>query len=468
MTKFETKIGLEIHVQLKTKSKMFCSCDNNAEGKKPNTLVCPVCLGLPGTLPVANFQAIEWIIKTGLAFNSEISKISKFDRKHYFYPDLPKGYQISQLDKPFCLGGFLEISGKKIRLNRIHLEEDAGKLIHRGTKSLVDLNRAGTPLMEIVTEPDISSPKEAGEFLRKLVKIVRDVAQVSDANMEKGHLRCDANISVNDGKKMSPIVELKNINSFRFIEKALLIEEKLLAEDYPNWPEKRAKKTKGYDSDRNTTYIQREKEESKDYRYFPEPDLPPIDTSVFDLEKLKSELLESEEEKIIRLESLGLSSNNARLIADDKERFKIFSSLATGLKKDDLLTLAKAVVNNYFNFSFSENDFEIINEYVKAIEDLASEKINRKLFSEIVLNIHTEQISYSKAKETLGQDEMAEDEADLLIEDILTKHPDELNRYRSGEKQLLGFFMGQIMAHLKGKGNPKEISSLLRDKLEGK
>jgi len=206
MTELKTKIGLEIHVQLKTKSKMFCRCDNNAEGKAPNSVVCPVCLGLPGALPVANCQAIEWTIKTGLALNCEIPKIAKFDRKHYFYPDLPKGYQISQYDEPFCVGGFVEINGHKVRLNRIHLEEDAGKLIHAGNKSLVDLNRAGTPLMEIVTEPDILTPEMAAEFLRKLQKIVRDVVSVSEASMEKGHMRCDANISVNDGDKMSPII----------------------------------------------------------------------------------------------------------------------------------------------------------------------------------------------------------------------------------------------------------------------
>lgn len=249
MSRLKTTIGLEIHVQLKTLSKMFCPCDNNAEGKSPNTTVCPVCLGMPGALPAINEQAVLMTIKTGLVLNCKVNKIAKFDRKHYFYPDLPKGYQISQYDEPFCSGGYLEIEGHKIRLNRIHLEEDAGKLIHRNGKSLIDLNRAGTPLMEIVTEPDIDSPLLAGVFLRELQKIVRDVSAVSEASMEKGHLRCDANISISDQKgKMSEIVELKNINSFRFVEKALTLEEKRLKEKYPAWPDKKEKETRGYDS----------------------------------------------------------------------------------------------------------------------------------------------------------------------------------------------------------------------------
>ena len=216
MSNLKTTIGLEIHVQLNTKSKMFCRCDNDAQNKTPNTTVCPVCLGLPGALPVANMEAVRSTIKTGLALSCKINPLAKFDRKHYFYPDLPKGYQISQYDEPFCIGGFLEIGGEKIRLNRIHLEEDAGKLTHINGKSHVDLNRAGTPLMEIVTEPDIHSVPLAGQFMRELQKIVRDIAAVSEASMEKGHLRCDANISISDDKgKMSEIVELKNINSFR-------------------------------------------------------------------------------------------------------------------------------------------------------------------------------------------------------------------------------------------------------------
>jgi len=291
--KFKTTIGLEIHAQLATRSKLFCGCDNDSEGKAPNTNVCPVCLGMPGTLPVTNKKAIEYAIKAGLALNCKINEFSKFDRKHYFYPDLPAGYQISQYDKPICGAGHLEIDGHKIRLNRIHLENDAGKLIHRGEKSLVDLNRAGTPLIEIVTEPDITSPEEAKKFLKELQLIIKYLG-ISEASMEKGHMRCDANVDVKDDSgNMSEIVELKNLNSFKFIEKALNKEVERLQAEYEGWPKERKKVTRGYDSKKNVTYAQREKEEASDYRYFPEPDLPPIsiekDDSI-DLKKIKSEM----------------------------------------------------------------------------------------------------------------------------------------------------------------------------------
>ena len=233
--KLITQVGLEIHVQLKTKSKMFCGCDNNAQDKEPNTVICPICLGMPGTLPVANRAAIEMTIKTGIVLGSMIPKISKFDRKHYFYPDLPKGYQISQYDQPFCVGGSVEVDGKVVTLNRIHLEEDAGKLVHPegSNSSIVDLNRAGTPLMEIVTEPDIESPAQARSFLKELQIILRSTG-VSDADMEKGHLRCDANISVKSADTMSEIVEIKNLNSFKYVEKALSTEEERLINEFYN------------------------------------------------------------------------------------------------------------------------------------------------------------------------------------------------------------------------------------------
>lgn len=466
--KLQTKIGLEIHVQLKTKSKMFCSCDNNAEGKAPNTLVCPVCLGLPGALPVANLQAIRSIIKTGLALNCQISKVSKFDRKHYFYPDLPKGYQISQLDQPFCQGGHLEINDKKIRLNRIHLEEDAGKLIHRNGKSLVDLNRAGTPLMEIVTEPDIVSPSEAGEFLRKLVKVIRDVAEVSDASMEKGHLRCDANISVNAGQKMSPIVELKNINSFKFIEKALLIEEKRLGEDCHNWPKERSKVTKGYNSQNNTTYTQREKEESKDYKYFPEPDLPPIETAIFDLSEIKAELLEDEDAKVMKLVDLGLLEKDSKNLVSSKSKFEQFTNLSKDIDSKFLPILAKTVINNYFGFEFDKEDYLKVKEYQQAVIAFFDGKVNKGMFGQIVKEIHSNGLSFKEAEKLFLKRSLDDEGLKLLATDVLAKNPSELNRYHGGEKQLFGFFMGQIMSELKGSGDPKEISKILREKLEGK
>lgn len=464
-TKLTTTVGLEIHVQLKTKSKMFCGCDNNAQGKAPNTVVCPVCLGMPGSLPVANKQAVLWTIKTGFALNCKINKISKFDRKHYFYPDLPKGYQISQYDEPLCGLGGLEIDGHNIRINRIHLEEDAGKLVHSGTKSLVDLNRAGTPLMEIVTEPDIISAKEAGEFLRKLQKIVRDEVQVSEASMEKGHMRCDANISVTDGKSMSQIIEIKNLNSFKFVEKALALADEKLRDEYGDWPENTSKETWGYDSENNKVYLQRRKEEAADYRYFPEPDLPPIDSSDFDLESLEGEIAENEDARVEKLVEIGLSESEARVLVSDKSKMSMFDSLLAANNQKHAKEIAKAVVNNYFGFVFTENDLNKISEYTKASAAFFEGRIQRAVFAEIVDLIKEKDGKFDQliSKYDLSQTV----DVGLIIDDILVKNPAEVNRYKAGEKHLIGYFMGLAMKELKGQGNPAEVNKILRDKLEG-
>jgi len=267
-------IGLEIHVELKTKSKMFCSCENNPFEGDANSNVCPVCMAHPGSLPVINEEAVKKVIKTGLALNCQIAQESKFDRKNYFYPDLPKGYQISQYDKPFCKKGFLNINGKKIRITRVHLEEDTGKLLHpQGADySLVDFNRAGVPLMELVTEPDLHSAKEARKFAEELQLIIRYLG-VSNADMEKGQLRVEVNISLSKNKEMGTKVEIKNLNSFRIVEKAIDYETERQAEVLDSG-KKVVQETRGWDEKKGITVSQREKEEAHDYRYFPEPDLP--------------------------------------------------------------------------------------------------------------------------------------------------------------------------------------------------
>jgi len=499
-----TKIGLEIHVQLKTKSKMFCGCDNSAEGKAPNSVVCPVCLGLPGALPVANKQAIEWTVKTGLALNCEIPKIAKFDRKHYFYPDLPKGYQISQYDEPFCVGGFVEVSDvisndseksheisrldgsmarndkRRIRLNRIHLEEDAGKLIHKDGKSLVDLNRAGTPLMEIVTEPDITTAKMAGDFLRKLQKIVRDQVEVSLADMEKGHLRCDANISVSEIERsslaeatedvepkvlrMSPIVEIKNINSFRFVEKALALVEQKLKDEYGEWPEGRAKETWGYDSVNNKVYLQRRKEEAADYRYFPEPDLPPFSMTKFDLESIRSGISKSLEENVEGLKSLGIAEAEAKILQNDKAKKEFFEKLSFDLDDSLKALAAKAIVHNYFSFKADQSDFAKIEEYKKALTALAENKVSKGQFSGLVLGLHNGEYDFESFMKKFTPDNKGE----LVVATVVETFPAEIARYRTGEKQLFGFFMGQVMKATGNSANPQEISKILKEKLENK
>lgn len=465
MTELKTKIGLEIHVQLKTKSKMFCRCDNDAQGKVPNTTVCPVCLGLPGTLPVANRQAIEWTIKTGLALGCKILETAKFDRKHYFYPDLPKGYQISQYDEPFCLGGGLEIDGVKVRLNRIHLEEDAGKLVHSGNSSLVDLNRAGTPLMEIVTEPDITTPAQAGDFLRRLQKIVRDVVEVSEASMEKGHMRCDANISVSDGEQMSQIIEIKNLNSFRFVEKALTKAEEKLKSEHADWPTKLSKETWGYDSDKDTVYLQRTKEEASDYRYFPDPDLPPINSSEFDLEALAQNVQDTEAAKISFLTPLGISEADAKILVSNKTRFDFYNHLVNELTEDSAKVIAaKALVHKYFPFDIDAEDSEKADAYSWAILSLRSSQINKAKFGVLTQKIH-DGVSIEEIKKESDGDKVGDDKIVKIVDEIIASNPSEVERYRGGDKKLLGFFIGLAMKETKGSANPQTINRILNEKL---
>ena len=484
MSDLKTTIGLEIHVQLKTKSKMFCRCDNEAFGVEPNTTVCPICLAMPGSLPVANKQAILWTIKTGLALHCDIPKIAKFDRKHYFYPDLPKGYQISQYDEPFAIGGWLRLKVKSeklkveeertIRITRVHLEEDAGKLIHKDGASLVDLNRAGTPLMEIVSEPDITSPTEAGEFLRKLQKIVRDEVAVSEASMEKGHLRCDANISVSEIEeshsakaprdvepkvlRMSEIVELKNLNSFRFVEKALAIEEKRLKEEYPDWNIGK-KVTRGYDSKQNITFAQRTKEEAADYRYFPEPDLPPFDTTTINVSALKNEIGRSEDESITELVSMGIANTDAKILLSDKVKEAFFRKVSEKFDKNELT--AKAIVHNYFGFPLTENDLTKASEYLQLFKAFENGEVNKNIFAKIAVGIHKGE-KYEALADENGGDIAAED----IITEVLEKNTKEVEAYKAGKKQLFGFFVGEVMKATKGQANPAEVNRILREKLD--
>ncbi|MCX6718013.1 MAG: Asp-tRNA(Asn)/Glu-tRNA(Gln) amidotransferase subunit GatB, partial [Candidatus Staskawiczbacteria bacterium] len=305
---YKPTIGLEIHAELKTNSKMFCSCKNDPDEKRPNYNICPICSAQPGTLPVANAEAIKKVIKTGVALHCKIAENSKFDRKNYFYPDLPKGYQISQYDQPLCEGGYLEIEGHKIRITRIHLEEDTGSLMHlfepedsqsrrpEGTDySLINLNRAGVPLMELVTEPDITSGKEAREFAQELQLILKYLG-VSDADMEKGQMRVEVNISISQDKKLGTKVEIKNLNSFKVVEKAVDFEIKR-QEEVLSSGKSVVQETRGWHDKKEITFSQREKEEAHDYRYFPEPDLPAMHFDKNYVNEIQLSMLELPEEK---------------------------------------------------------------------------------------------------------------------------------------------------------------------------
>jgi len=471
MSDFKTTIGLEIHCQLKTKSKMFCSCDNNAENVEPNTLVCPVCLAMPGTLPVANRAAIEMTIMTGLALGCDIPSESKFDRKHYFYPDLPKGYQISQYDKPFCKGGEVEVGSHAIRLNRIHLEEDAGKLTHPAgdDHSLVDLNRAGTPLMEIVTEPDIKTPAEAKQFMEELQLALRYLG-VSDADMEKGHLRCDANISVQKDGKSSPIIEIKNLNSFKFVEQALSHEEKRLAADFANWPEKMGKITRGFDSNKGTTYEQRRKEEAADYRYFPEPDVPPISLSKTEIENIKSKISELPKAKQEKFISAGIRADVAEKLVRQPHLAEYLET-SNELKHDLAVFISEEVSRA---IAEKEISFEQYREKVPVtkIADLLNLVAEGIISKTVAKEIFAEMIESGKSPVDIIKEkglEQVSDSADLqaVINQIVKENPDLVEKYRAGKTQVMGFFVGKIMQSTGGRANPQVLNKLLKEELDG-
>jgi len=471
---FKTVIGLEIHVQLKTKSKMFCSCNNNAEEAKPNTLTCPVCLGMPGTLPVANKQAIEWIVKTGLALNCQIAEFSKFDRKHYFYPDLPKGYQISQYDLPFCVGGFLEIETpegrRKINLTRIHLEEDAGKLMHVSQDSLVDLNRAGTPLMEIVTEPEISSPMEAKIFLQELRLMMRYLG-VSDADMEKGHLRCDANISISgkpkaesgkpDIRELGTPVEIKNLNSFRMVERALLYEQKRQIELIEKG-EKIVKETRGWDDARGITISQRSKEQAQDYRYFPEPDLPPFKLAKFiDLKQIKDSLPELPEAKRMRyVNQYSISLADAEILTLDEALSAYFEKVASKVSPK---LAANWVINELKLDGIMVISPERLIEMLQAVE---SNEISGKIAKDIL----PEMISTGKsALEIIKEKGLVQigDETQLaeIVKKVLAENIKVAEEVKQGKVQAIGFLVGQVMRETRGQANPEIVNRLIKENL---
>lgn len=455
-----TTIGLEIHIQLKTRRKMFCFCSNMGEDEAPNTFVCPTCLGMPGTLPAPNIEAIKKVVKLGLAIGCEIAKKSKFDRKHYFYPDLPKGYQISQYDMPIVKSGKVNFVSDgqpfEVGINRVHLEEDAGKLIHGASSfTIVDLNRAGTPLAELVTEPDIKTPAQAKVFLQELHKIVRAI-DISDANMEKGHMRCDANISVTNGSKRSPIVEIKNINSFKFVEKALMVEENRLKEEFNDFSGNENKITRGFDSKTGQTYALRSKEEAKDYRYFPEPDIPPFDLtnkSFIDVDKLRSELPAMPSESLSELIGLGLKEEDAKLIARDKklqEAVLFFRSEGPELVR----RAAKIIINEKGARGLSNEE---LLELCRVIEE-------NNLPSNIVRQIIAGDV---RIADYLNSQSKQGGETERFVEEVIKENPEPVNKYRAGKKETIGFLIGQVMKNAGGKANPADIKKILENKLGG-
>ncbi|MDD2823074.1 MAG: Asp-tRNA(Asn)/Glu-tRNA(Gln) amidotransferase subunit GatB [Candidatus Daviesbacteria bacterium] len=441
MNKYETVIGLEVHVELNTKSKMFCRCSVDYFGAKPNTHTCPVCLGLPGALPYINKQAIEDCMEIGLALNCEISNLSRFERKNYFYPDLAKGYQISQYRWPLCINGWLEVENEKgekvvIRINRAHQEEDTGKLTHSNGETLIDYNRSSVPLVEVVTEPDFRDTAEVRDYAKKLQQLFRYLG-VSNADMERGDMRLEANVSVRlEGTKELPSyrVELKNINSFRFMVAAIEYEVKRQIEALEKG-EKLVQETRGWDENKKQTFVQRVKEEANDYRYFPDPDLPVLEFTSAEVGQMKNDLPELPWEKLERfVEDYEISLNNAKILTEERISADLFEeAIKQGLEKQiKPQQIANFIVNQKIKLD-SEEDIASI------LESIANKKVD-----------------------------MIEDESELirLVQEAITENKDSADAYKSGKLGALNVILGSVMKKSNGKVNADKIRQLLEDNLK--
>ena len=477
--KYEAVIGLEVHTELRTATKIFCSC-RTSFGAEPNTNVCPVCLGLPGVLPVLNKKVLEFAVRTGLALNCEISRYSKFDRKNYYYPDLPKNFQTSQYDLPICEHGHLdvEVDGKKttIRITRAHMEEDAGKLVHHGTSitdsdySLVDYNRTGTPLLEIVSEPDMRSAKEAVAYMEKLRAILQ-YCGVSDCKMEEGSLRCDANVSVRPvgQKELGTKTEIKNINSFRGVERAIEYEAMRQAELLEEGGTV-VQETRTWDEKEGVTKSMRKKEEANDYRYFPEPDLVPFTVSEEYIEEIRKTLPELPDARKERyMESYGLTSYDADYLTNDKARADYFEAMvAAGADPKE----AANWLMGDFAKKLSQSGLEMAEAPVTAaaLADLLgligkgtiSGKIAKKVFSDMwETGKDAETIVKEKGLVQISDTGALEELADRII----AANPQSVADFKAGKKKAVGFLMGQIMKETKGKANPQVVNGILTKKL---
>jgi len=450
--KYTPIIGLEVHVELKTKSKMFCACSADYFGQEPNTHTCPVCLGLPGALPVPNKLAIEWCIKIALALNCEINEFSKFDRKNYFYPDLAKGYQISQYDLPFGHDGFIELSnGIRIRIRRVHMEEDTGKLTHQDGVSLIDFNRSGLPLVEIVTEPDFHNADDVKEYLQKLQQIVRYL-DVSNADMDKGDMRLEPNISLALTTSLRGVkddeaipfellpnykVEVKNINSFKFVEKTINYEV-IRQEELLEKGERPAQETRGWDDTKQKTFSQRSKEDAQEYRYFPEPDIPPIVTTKETIEGYKKSLPELPDAKLKRFEKeYQLSPYDAEILTRERELANYFEKTITSLRGG---TTKQSPVE-------SISPKQIANTIINKKIDITATS-PEELMKQILASSQTVQVD--------------EKELERVISEVIKENEKPVQDYKNGKEPVIMFLVGQVMR----KVGKKIDAQMLKEKLQ--
>lgn len=479
LDRFEPVIGLEVHCQLNTKTKLFCGCTTEF-GALPNVQTCPVCLGLPGVLPVLNQEAVNFAIRFALAVNSQIRDLSIFSRKQYFYPDLPKGYQITQYDLPYCSGGYVRLgSGKTVRLIRAHLEEDAGKSIHGEASSYVDLNRAGVPLLEIVSEPDLRTPEEASDFLKRLRALVKTL-NISDGNLEEGSFRCDVNVSVRQrgSDTFGTRCEIKNLNSFRNIERAIKYEI-MRQVDLIEYGERVQQQTLLFDAATGKTQPMRSKEESQDYRYFPDPDLMPlkIDSErIADQKLLLPELPEALAERFQG--NFGLSSYDSMILTADKDLASFYEDV---VQKINGVVSAKIVANwliTEFLREVNDRGWDLANPPVKSHQlaelleligtNVISGRIAKKVFEEMA-----SQGSAAEAPKAIIEKHgwvQVSNVAEIsdLISSVLNENPDQVAEYLSGREKIFGFFIGQIMRRSGGKMNPQVVNDVLRELLDAR
>ena len=471
--KYEVVIGLEVHAQLKTKSKIFAP-DGCEFGKEPNSETSPITLGMPGVLPVLNKEVVNMGILTGLALNCEIPERCKFDRKQYFYPDLPKGYQISQYDEPICVNGYLNVKGKRIGITRAHLEEDAGKLVHAGADgiagssySLVDLNRAGTPLLEIVSEPDMRSSEEARNYMEELRNIVRYIG-VCDGNLEEGSMRCDANISImpKGSKTFGTRAEIKNVNSFSALQRAIEYEIDRQIEIVEDGGEV-VQETRLWDDNSRETKSMRGKEDAHDYRYFPEPDLMPLKISREWVQEIKDKMPELPQQKRERYMGLGLSEYDASIIVEQMGLALFFDKvLELGANPKIAVNFIMGEIAAYLKEEKIEiTDTKLTPEnLVELIGLIEKNTISNNIGKQIIFDMMKDGTMASKIVEDRGLSQISDTSA---IKDVAKKvveaHPNEVAAYKNGKVQLLGFFVGQVMKETKGRANPKAVNEILKE-----